>query len=107
MNAEMRILAENQASICSIFANTKRVMILWSLTEQEKSVTELALVIGASLQSTSQHLRLMKSRHILETRREGQSIYYRIADNGLLQNCGLMWLESKRTARENSKQSNG
>ena len=98
MNAEMNALAVEQATICSVFANPKRVMILWILAGQEKSVTEIALVIGASLQSTSQHLNLMKERRILESRREGQTIYYRIAENNLLQGCGLLWSEMQSSA---------
>ena len=90
MNAEQEIRAENRAAICSIFANAKRVLIIWSLAEQEKSVTEIALAIGASLQSTSQHLGLMKKHSILESRRDGQTVYYRIAQNVSLQGCVLM-----------------
>ena len=88
MDARMA-LAEEQAAVCSIFANSKRVMIFWTLANQEKSVTEIALVIGASLQSTSQHLNLMKECRILESRREGQTVYYRIAENELLQKCRM------------------
>jgi DNA-binding transcriptional ArsR family regulator len=99
MDAEMRALAKDQSALCRVFANPKRVMILWFLAEQEKSVTEIAKDIGASLQSTSQHLNLMKERRILESRREGQTIFYRIAENELLYRCGLLCLESQRTAQ--------
>ena len=96
MNAEQKALAESRAAICRVFANAKRVMILWSLAEQEKSVTEIALSIDASLQNTSQHLHLMKRRCILESRRDGQTIYYRIAENELLQGCMLMEAQKSR-----------
>jgi DNA-binding transcriptional ArsR family regulator len=100
MNAEQEIRAERRAAICSIFANAKRVLILWSLAEQEKSVTEIALAIGASLQSTSQHLGLMKRHSILESRREGQTVYYRIAQNVSLQGCVLMGPRKRRNQQE-------
>ena len=90
MEPEMSVMAESQAAICSVFANPKRVMILWSLVEQEKSVTEIAQVIGASLQSTSQHLHLMKKMGILDSRRDGQTIYYRIVRNELTKRCHLL-----------------
>lgn len=86
----MSVMAESQAAICSVFANPKRVMILWSLVEQEKSVTEIALVIGASLQSTSQHLHLMKENGILDSRRDAQTIYYRVAENKVADMCRLL-----------------
>ena len=100
MNAEQEALAERRAALCSVFANAKRVMILWSLAEQERSVTEIALAIDASLQSTSQHLRLMKRRSILESRREGQTVFYRITQNELLQGCVLMESQARRIKRE-------
>ncbi len=90
MDSKLRALAENQAAICSVFANAKRVMILWSIAEYEKSVTEIAQDIDASMQSTSQHLHLMKRHDILKSRREGQTIYYRIGDNELFRFCGLL-----------------
>ncbi len=102
MNAEQESRAESRAAICSIFANAKRVLILWSLAEQEKSVTEIALAIGASLQSTSQHLSLMKRHSILESRREGQTVYYRIAQNESLQGCGLIGPAKRRSQQEKS-----
>jgi DNA-binding transcriptional ArsR family regulator len=90
MNVDQKALAESQASVCSVFANAKRVMILWSLAEQEKSVGEIASTIEASLQSTSQHLHLMKKMGILDSRRDGQTIYYRIVKNGLVERCQLL-----------------
>jgi DNA-binding transcriptional ArsR family regulator len=90
MNVDQKALAESQASVCSVFANAKRVMILWSLAEQEKSVGEIASTIEASLQSTSQHLHLMKKMGILDSRRDGQTIYYRIVKNGLVARCQLL-----------------
>ena len=80
-------LAHRQAALCSLFGNPQRVLILWFLAESERTVTEIALAIGASMQSTSQHLHLMELSHILESRRERQNIYYRIANNELLQSC--------------------
>jgi len=89
-NGNLKASAENQASICSVFANAKRVMILWSVAEQEKSVGEIAATIAASLQCTSQHLNLMKRMNILASRREGQTIYYRIAKNEFTEKCLLL-----------------
>jgi DNA-binding transcriptional ArsR family regulator len=90
LELDLKASAESQASICSVFANAKRVMILWSLAEQEKSVSEIASAIEASLQSTSQHLNLMKKMGILDSRRDGQTIYYRIVNNELAERCQLL-----------------
>jgi DNA-binding transcriptional ArsR family regulator len=90
MNVELRAAAESQATIYGAFANAKRVMILWSLADQEMPVGEIAAAIGASMQCTSQHLRLMKDLGILESRRDGQMIYYRIVDSGPTESCQLL-----------------
>ena len=42
------------------------------------------------LQSTSQHLHLMKDKGILRSRRDGQTIYYRIANHDTLAQCPLL-----------------
>jgi DNA-binding transcriptional ArsR family regulator len=89
MDAEMIALAKDRAEICSVFANAKRVLIFWLVTKRERSVTEISEEIDASLQSTSQHLHLMKERSILVSRRQGQTIFYRPAKNELLSQCAM------------------
>jgi DNA-binding transcriptional ArsR family regulator len=90
IDAETHEMAIRQAAFCYIFGNPTRVLILWSLGEQEMSVGDIALTVKASLQNTSQHLRLMKDKGILVSRREGQTVYYRIVDNERIRNCPLM-----------------
>jgi DNA-binding transcriptional ArsR family regulator len=96
MNVDLRALAESQASMCGVFANAKRVMILWTLIDHEKSVGEIATAIEASLQCTSQHLHLMKKMGILDSRRNGQTIYYRIVKNELTERCQLLLLACQK-----------
>ena len=90
MDADNRKLAESQAEICRIFGNPSRVLILWTLVEREMSVGDIACVIDASLQSTSQHLRLMKDKGILTSRREGSMVYYQIRPHHLMEGCRLL-----------------
>jgi DNA-binding transcriptional ArsR family regulator len=99
-------LAENQAEICGVFGNANRVLILWALGEREMSVGEIASAIDCSLQNTSQHLRLMKDKDILAFRREGQTIYYRIKQNELMEGCRLL-LQARQEplARKNPTES--
>lgn len=103
MDAEMKAWAKEQAEFCSVFSNAKRVMIFWSVLKREKSVSEIAQDIEASLQSTSQHLHLMKERSILESRRQGQTIYYRPAKNELLRRCALFSPPRRRSFKKEPK----
>ena len=83
-------LARKQTTLCKVFSSTRRVLIVWVLGDKEMAVTEIANSIGASMQSASQHLRLMKDKGILTSRKEGQAVLYRIAQNDLTQNCMIL-----------------
>ena len=83
----MHELAEEQADLLRVFSNPKRILILWALSGKELSVSDIATAIDASIQNTSQHLRLMKEKNLLKFRREGHSICYRVADNDVGQYC--------------------
>jgi predicted transcriptional regulator len=87
ISPEIKVLAERQAGLCRVFGNPQRVLIIWLLAERECTVTEIALAIGASLPSASQHLRFMELSHIVESRREHHNIYYHVAGNELLKDC--------------------
>ena len=82
--------AKSVSDFCSIFGNPRRVMIFWLLIDQELSVSEIAKSIHASIQNTSQHLRLMKDRGIVTTRRDGQNVYYKLFQSQTLEMCGLL-----------------
>jgi len=90
MDIDLKALAESQAAICRVFANPKRVLIMWSLAEREMCVTEISLAIDASLQCTSQHLHLMKDVGILDSHRDRQTVYYQIANHGYMERCKLL-----------------
>ncbi len=85
LSAEIQNLAEDYARLGKVFSNPQRILILWFLADKEKTVSEIAEAIRASKPRTSQHLLLMRRNNILESRRERKHIYYRIADNELLQ----------------------
>ena len=84
---EIQELAELRSMLCKVFSSSQRVLILWFLSDKERTVSEIAEAIGASMSSTSQHLHLMELSHILESHRERHNIFFRIADFELLKNC--------------------
>jgi DNA-binding transcriptional ArsR family regulator len=84
MNEHVFEAARQQAEMFRLFGNANRVMILWALADQEKSVGDISDAIGSSLPNTSQHLRLLKDRGVLASRREGHTIYYHIVDPQLI-----------------------
>ncbi len=84
---EVKEFAKEQAEIFNIFSNEKRILIFWALSQCEMQVNEIASAVGTSAQNTSQHLRLMKGKGILTSRREGQAIFYKIAENRIGKYC--------------------
>jgi DNA-binding transcriptional ArsR family regulator len=90
MNPTEITQAEEQAEFCGILGNSHRIRILWSLGDQELTVSEIAEAIQASMQNTSQHLRLMKNKGVLQSRRDGREIYYRIADSEFTRICPVV-----------------
>ena len=90
MKSKTRSAAKDQAAICKIFGNQFRVLALWALVDGEMSVGNIAKTIGSSLQNTSQHLRLMRDKGVVVSRRDGQNVYYRIAKNHLINSCQIM-----------------
>ncbi len=83
-------LYELHAAICQTLANPKRLEILDRLREGERSVGQLAEDMRLSQSNVSQHLAVMRQHGIVVTRREGLSIYYRIANPKITKACGLM-----------------
>ena len=73
--------AEEASALLSAMANGKRLMVLCSLLEGEKSVGQLAEIVGLSQAALSQHLSKMRSLRLVGTRRDAQTIYYRLTSH--------------------------
>lgn len=73
--------ATEVSDILRALANERRLMILCKLVEWgEANVTTLTEAVGLSQSALSQHLAKMRDEGIVATRRESQTIWYRIAD---------------------------
>ena len=90
MNLVVKEHAERQAELCKLFGNASRILIVWSLSDGELPVSVIADEVGTSLQNISQHLALLKEHGVVTTRRDAQTIYYRIADNETLRDCPIL-----------------
>ena len=73
--------ATEVANILRALANERRLMILCKLVEWgEANVGTLAEAVGLSQSALSQHLAKMREEGIVTSRRESQTIWYRVAD---------------------------
>jgi DNA-binding transcriptional ArsR family regulator len=64
-----------------------RVRILDLLRDQELSVNAIAHQLGAGQQNVSKHLALLVESGMLARRKEGNHVYYRVADAGVFALC--------------------
>jgi DNA-binding transcriptional ArsR family regulator len=71
---------ERAADVLKTVAHPMRLQIIDALEKGEKSVTELCQHIGAQQPYMSQQLNLMKSKGILASRRNGNQVFYTIAN---------------------------
>ena len=64
-----------------------RIKLLDRLRDGEATVGELSTAIGASQQNVSKHLAVLADVGILGRRKDGNRVYYRIVDDGVLGLC--------------------
>lgn len=78
--ARLRDSAGRAAALLRLLANEKRLMILCLLADGDHSVGDIQARVGLSQSALSQHLALLRAEGLVATRRQSQTIYYRIAD---------------------------
>lgn len=76
---ELEPRAEEASQLLAAMANPKRLLILCNLLEQERSVSELSKIVGLEQSPLSQHLSKLRALGLVKTRRDGQTIFYRLA----------------------------
>jgi ArsR family transcriptional regulator, virulence genes transcriptional regulator len=72
--------AGEAAALLKALANETRLMVLCQLVDGEHSVGALQDACGLSQSALSQHLARLRDEALVATRRESQTIYYRLAD---------------------------
>ena len=76
---ELNAKAADAARLLTALANRHRLAILCALVEGERSVGALVDGVGLTQSALSQHLAKLRAVGIVATRRDAQTIYYRLA----------------------------
>ena len=71
---------EDVSSIFAVLGDTTRVRIIYALLHDERSVGDLAGILGFSVSAVSHQLRHLKDLKIVRSRREGKNVYYALDD---------------------------
>lgn len=102
MQTSKRQLFEMHAELCGMMANATRLAIIETLHRGERSVTDIAAEVGASITTVSQHLRLLRDKHVVMARKDAQSVFYSLRDPRMIDACNLI-----RTVLVDSMKSHG
>ncbi|HAZ14698.1 MAG: ArsR family transcriptional regulator [Bdellovibrionales bacterium GWA2_49_15] len=90
-------LYEFVAQVGKAVSSPKRLEILDTLSQSEKTVDAIAKQIGISLKLASAHLQDLKAVSLVDSRRDGKCVYYRVADSDVTTFwVGLRTLAEKR-----------
>jgi DNA-binding transcriptional ArsR family regulator len=71
----------------SVLAEPARLKILHAICGEEKSVNAIIAATGMAQANASRHLGLMYQAGLLERRREGTQVFYRVADQMFVELC--------------------
>lgn len=101
-------LEEMHAAMCKTTSNPVRLQMLSLLGKRELSVSVLARQLKHPIPTVSKHLQLMKDQGVVSARRDGNVIFYRVADQRILQAIELIReVLLSRMKRENAYLNSG
>lgn len=83
-------ITQLHAEICAGLADPNRIMILYSLSQNSRNVTELCNELNMPQPLVSRHLKVLRERGMVTTKRHGTLIEYALADNRLIQALDLL-----------------
>lgn len=69
------------AELYRVFGDKTRVTILYTLTDTEKCVNDIAAALGMTLSAVSHQLRILKQAHLVRYRRVGKNALYSLSDD--------------------------
>ncbi|NTU55938.1 MAG: helix-turn-helix transcriptional regulator [Anaerolineales bacterium] len=91
MNSNLETeITQLHAEICAGLADPNRILILYSLSQSPRNVTELCNELNMPQPLVSRHLKVLRERGMVTTKRHGTNILYILADDRLIQALDLL-----------------
>lgn len=88
---QLRSAAGLAVGALKLLANEDRLLLLCQLSQGEACVSDLERLLGIRQPTLSQQLGVLRNEGVVETRREGKNIVYRVSDPALLQLLALLY----------------
>ncbi|NLW04782.1 MAG: helix-turn-helix transcriptional regulator [Pseudomonadaceae bacterium] len=79
--SKMQSQASDISELLQACSHSSRLMLLCQLSQEELNVGELEAKLGLQQPSLSQHLGVLRRQGLIEGRRAGQQIYYKLVDD--------------------------
>lgn len=76
---QLRANADAAGQLLKTLANPDRLLLLCQLSQGERNVGELEALLGIVQPTLSQQLAVLRREGLVDTRREGKQVYYRIS----------------------------
>ena len=73
-----------EAELCSAFSDSTRILILYSLGAQPRTVTDLTVELNILQPTASRHLKILRERGLVIAERQGNSMLYKLTDRRLI-----------------------
>ena len=89
-NNDRSAIYKLHADFCKILADTSRLLIIMELNSGETSVNELARRLNLQQSNVSKHLSLMRVHGLVNSRRDGATIYYSVSDTRIFEAIKLL-----------------
>jgi ArsR family transcriptional regulator len=83
-------ISQLEADFCFSLSDPTRILILYALSETPLNVTELTNELGVTQPTTSRHLKVLRDRGLVTTKRQGTTITYHLSDKRLVQALDLL-----------------
>lgn len=95
----LRAAAHEACALLKVLSNPDRLMLLCELAQGERNVGELQEAVGVLQPTLSQQLGVLREENLVETRREGKNIYYRLASGPALAMMEVLYQQFCAPAR--------
>lgn len=83
-------IAELYARFCGALSDPNRIMMLYILSESRCNVGCMTERLGLPQPTVSRHLKILRERGLVESARDGQLVYYKIADPRIIEALDLL-----------------
>ncbi len=83
-------ITQLHADFCSALADSTRLILLYSLADGPRNVTELTQELGQPQPTISRHLKILRERGLVVPTRQGTTVQYSLADNRVIEALDIL-----------------